>query len=92
MPHRLNEFRAKIQFITFAAMPSMIYRACQATGTVSQTRYCQEAVCERLSRDLGVPLDELLVRLPAPRGKAAALLEPSGGPRIGPGNTVEEVR
>lgn len=92
MPFRLDRFTGKIQFVTFAAMPSMIYQACKATGTVSQTRYCQEAVCEKLSRDLGVPLGELLAKLPPPRGKAATLMMPPGGPRIGPANTIEEVR
>jgi hypothetical protein len=81
LPFRLDRFTAKIQFVTFAAMPSMIHRACQATGTVSQTRYCQEAVAEKLSRDLDIPLADLMARLPAPRGKAAALLPPPGGAR-----------
>lgn len=92
MPFRLDQFRTKVQFITFAGMPNMIYRACQRTSTVSQTRYIQEAVCEKLARDLDEPLDHLLARLPEPRGHAAALLEPTGGPRIGPGNTVEHVK
>lgn len=73
MPFRLDGHRAKIQFITFAAMPNMIYRAAQRTGTVSNTRYIQEAVCERLSRDLGIPLSELIDRLPPPRGAASVL-------------------
>ena len=90
MPHRLNEWRAKIQFITFAAMPSMIHEACVKTGTVSQTRYVQEAVCEKLARDLGQPVENLLARLPEPRGKAAALLP--APVRVGPANTSEVVR
>lgn len=92
MPHRLNQFRAKLQFVSFAAMPNMIYQACKATGTVSQTRYVQEAVCEKLARDLDIPVDHLYARLPAPRGPASALLVPPTGHRIGPANTVEEVR
>jgi hypothetical protein len=92
LPFRLDRFTAKIQFVTFSKMPAMIYRACQTTGTVSQTRYCQVAVCEKLSKDLDVPLGELLAMLPPPRGKAAALLTPPGGPRIGPANTDETVR
>lgn len=73
MPHRLNEFRAKIQFVTSARMPSLIHRACLITGTPSNTRYIQEALCERLSRDTGIPLDDLLSELPPPRGPAALL-------------------
>lgn len=73
MPFRLNEFRAKVQFITSAQMPSLVYRACLKTGVPSNTRYYQEAVCERLSRDLGVPLEELLDSLPPTRGNAAVL-------------------
>jgi hypothetical protein len=80
MPFRLDQFKAKVAFVTFAAMPSMVYKACEATGTVSLTRYYQEAVCEKLSRDLNVPLDHLLARLPPPRGKAATLLTPPSGP------------
>lgn len=73
MPFRLDEFRAKIQFMTSASMPHNVYKACLKTGTPSNTRYLQEAVCERLSRDLGIPLDDLLAELPPPRGMAAVL-------------------
>ena len=73
MPFRLDEFRSKIQFVTSASMPSRIYKACLATGTGSNTRYIQEAVCERLSRDLGIPLDDLLAELPPSRTMAATL-------------------
>lgn len=112
MPFRLDPerfpFRAKIQFTTSASMPSRIYKACVATGVVSNTRYCQEAVCEKLSRDLGIPLEDLLAELPAPRGPSAHLYDPAEGTmargrsvtedqtggtvRVGPANTVEEVR
>lgn len=92
IPHRLNKFRVKIQFVTFAGMPSMIYKACLATGTVSQTRYIQVAVCEKLARDLNMRLDDLLVMLPAPRGPATMLLPTKGKPRIGPANTIETVK
>jgi hypothetical protein len=63
--------RAVISFITFARMPSVVYHACVKTGTVSNTRYIQEAVCEKLSRDLGIPIADLLAELPPPRGPAA---------------------
>lgn len=91
MPHRLTPFTTKIQWITFAGMPMLIYRACKQTKVVSQTRYVQVAVCEKLSHDLDIPLEDLLARLPDPRGPARALLYRRDGPGIGPANTVEEV-
>jgi hypothetical protein len=91
MPHRLDEFRAKIQFVTNTEMPSDIYEACKRTGVVSQTRYCQEAVARQLSQDLDIPLDDLLARLPEPRGKAATMLSSVAVPRIGPSGSFEEV-
>lgn len=75
-PWRLDEFRAKVSFTTSARMPSLVYRACLATDTVSNTRYYQEAVCERLSRDLGVSLEELLSELPPARGPSGHLFDP----------------
>ncbi len=110
MPFRLEPQgfpnRTKIQFTTNAAMPHQIYRACLATGIVSNTVYCQRALAEALSRDLGIPLDDLLAALPTPRGPGKHLFNPddglmrrsviddqSGGVvRVGPANTVEDVR
>jgi hypothetical protein len=92
MPFRLNEFRAKIQFITSARMPSLIYKACIATDTVSNTVYIQHAVCRRLSEDLGIPLQELLDELPTPRGLAGTRFDASRRPLPGPGNTIEQVK
>lgn len=92
MPHRINEFRAKIQFITFAAMPSMISEACQKGFAISNTVYVQHAVCEALSRDLGIPLDHLLAKLPEPRGKAAVPFGADRKPMWGPANTIETVK
>jgi hypothetical protein len=88
VPFRLDDFRARAQFVTFAEMPSMVYEACQATDTPSLTRYYQEAVCEKLARDLHTPLDDLLAMLPEPRTSAKVLLKP----RNGPFQTVETVR
>jgi len=85
MPHRLNEFRAKIQFVTSAEMPSLIYRACTETGCESNTVYIQRAVCEALARDLDMPLDTLLSALPPPRSRAAMLMGPDR-------RTAEEVK
>lgn len=77
MTFRLDEFRAKIQFTTSAQMPSLIHKACLATGVVSNTVYCQYALCEALARDLGVPLEDLLAQLPRPRGPAAHVYDPA---------------
>jgi len=92
MPHRLNEFRAKIQFVTSARTPSLIYKAVVKTGKVSNSVYIQHAVCEALSRDLGIPLQELLDELPPPRGKAACPFCADRQPRPGAANTIEEVK
>ena len=95
MPFRLNEYRAKIQFITSARMPSLIYKACLKTGTVSNTVYIQHAVCEALARDLDIPLDDLLAELPPHRGMSATLFgeDRRPNPRLpGPANTIEQVR
>ena len=107
MPFRLSAWRAKIQFTTSAEMPSMIYQACKATGTVSGTVYCQHALAHALARDLDLPVELILEGLPPPRGPAAHLydpeqhtmarhpvtVDPSGGVDwIGPANTDEEVR
>lgn len=94
MPFRLgpeHPYRAKIQFITAASMPNRIYEACLATGTVSNTRYCQEALCEKLARDLNLPVQNLLDELPPPRGAAS---HPIARTTVfpGPANTIEEVR
>lgn len=82
-PFRLDaaqtgEFRAKIQFTTAAWMPWQIYQACKATGILSNTRYCQLAVCEKLARDLDLDLDELIAKLPKARTSAAHLFDPAG--------------
>lgn len=84
-PFRLDEFRAKVQFITSAEMPNMIYRARQVRGLPSNTVYIQHAVAEALSRDLGIPLPRLLDALPTPRGLAA------NDSRFYPAETVEDV-
>jgi len=74
MPYRdLGDFKAKIQFVTSARTPSLIYKAVQKVGVQSNTVYIQRAVAEALSRDLGIPLQELLDELPEPKGKAAVL-------------------
>ena len=102
MTFRLDQFpdRCKIQFVANNALPSMIYRACLATGTTSNTVYIQHAVCEALARDLDLDLAALLDALPPPRGPANHLFDPDPTHPmdrytrqfIGPANTVEEVR
>jgi hypothetical protein len=71
MPFRLNDLRAKIQFVAPASFPNLIYQACLATDTVSNTRYLQEALCDALARDLGLDRDDLMEQLPTPWGPAA---------------------
>ena len=95
MPYRNLDVFAKIQFSTSARMPSLIYKACIKTETVSNTAYIQRAVCEALSRDLGIPLEDLVSELPPSRSRAATLFGGDRKPRrhlAGPSNTVEEVR
>lgn len=70
MPFRLDEQRAKIQFVTSAETPSLVYQAAKRTGKVSNTVYLQHVVAEALSRDLGIPLQDLLDHLPEPKGLA----------------------
>lgn len=82
MPFRLDaakygEFRAKIQFTTSAWMPYKIYEACLRTGILSNTRYCQLALCEKLARDLDEDVDKLIADLPTARGVAAKLWNPA---------------
>lgn len=67
MPHRVDEFRAVMHFMTFARMPSLVRKAAAKKGMPSNTVYVQHAVCEALARDLGLPLQELLDELPANR-------------------------
>lgn len=95
---RLRPGTVKVQFATSREMPYMIYRACLATDTVSNTAYIQRAVAEALSRDLGIPVEEILQNIPPNRGPALHLFDPADQkqvrykPRVGPGNTIEEVR
>lgn len=96
MPFRLDPDlypnRTKIQFTTYARMPTDIYKACVATGVVSNTVYVQHAVCEALARDLDIPLDELLDELPTPRTRAKTRFTTARASLVGPANTIEDVR
>lgn len=77
-PDQYGEFRAKMQFTTAAWMPHRVYEACKATGILSNTRYCQIALCEKLAKDLDLDLDDLLAALPKARSSAAHLWSPDG--------------
>jgi hypothetical protein len=89
MPYRLNEHRAKVQFLASARIPSLLYRASVATGLPSNTVYVQRAVCEALARDLDLDLDELIAEQPPSRGRQGEFRDHR---LTGPGNTIESVR
>lgn len=88
MPFRLTPERAKIQFLTSARLPSLIYKAADATGLPSNTAYIQRAVCEALARDLDLPIAELLDEQPPVRTQSGQL---RGHRHTGPSNTIEQV-
>lgn len=93
MPFRLDEFRAKMQFITSARMPHLVYRAAIKTGKPSNTVYIQHVLCEALARDLGLDLDELLDELPPPQGPTKSQVHAIHRRRLtGPAGAVQEVR
>lgn len=93
-----GEYRSTVRFIAAAWLPNLVYRACVATGIPSNTAYMRNAVCEALARDLGLDLQSLLDAQPVPRTASKQLRvsireHQSGGvARIGPTNSVEEVR
>jgi hypothetical protein len=90
MPWRFTANRARIDFMTSAAMPSQIYKAAKAKGFFSNTHYIQVALCEALARDLDMPLEELIAALPPHRGQERGFVQKYPA-RVGPKNTVEEV-
>jgi hypothetical protein len=95
MPFATNEFRTTVKFATMARMPSLIYQACLNTLTPSNTRYIQEALCMRLSKDLGIPYESLLAELPPTRTNSAALFDGNRKAVVRPyigSQTNEEVR
>jgi hypothetical protein len=97
MPFRdYNTLYTCIQFRCNTEMPSMIYDACVATDTVSQTVYIQKAVVAALARDLDIPEATLLHMLPSPLSRAKHLFNPhqlrKNPRRIGSANTIEDVR
>lgn len=89
MPFRLNEFRAKVQFLTCAEMPSLIYKAAQKTNVQSNTVYLQRAVAAALARDLDLDYDELIAKMPPSRTTNGSFNDHR---HVGPANTIESVR
>lgn len=95
-------------FINFRCgdvFPSLIYKACLATDTLSNTAYIQDALCEALARDLNIPIEDLKAQMPPRRTRSAHLYDPDkdsykrissdnscGVARPGAGNTTEEVK
>lgn len=79
MPMKVDEVRGKVQFATSAEMPWLIYQACLATGTRSNTAYLQRVVSEALARDLGIPVETILERIPTLHGPAGHLFDPREG-------------
>lgn len=75
MPFRLNEFRAKVQFMSFSRMPGLITQAAKKRGYVSNTQYINMVLCAALSRDLGLDEGELIAELPPPTSAAAHFLK-----------------
>ena len=96
MPFRLNEHRTTIKIITFAQMPSLIYKACISSGCPSNTRYIQEAICEKLARDGIEPLESLKAKLPPTRTNSAVLFngqnKTANGRRYVGSKNIEEVK
>lgn len=88
-----DEYKGKIQFVTSAEMPYLIYRACVEKGFRSITAYCQHAVIDALVRDLGLDRDTLVSRLPVPRTSTMSLMDPShpNSQRI-QGGVIQEVK
>ena len=78
MPFRLNDETAKIQFVTSAETPHLIYRACLATDTGSNTAWLQRAVAKALAADLGLDEAELLGHLPDTSGSGYYLRHRQG--------------
>jgi hypothetical protein len=91
----LYEPKTRIQFVTFTQMPNLVYQACQATGTLSNTIYIQHAVCEALARDLDLDLEESLAMLPPGRVGSDQLRNGfgrKGSDLISGLGTIEEVK
>jgi len=103
MPERgYGELFTAIHFRCNNEMPMMVYRACVATNTISNTRYIQEAVVARLAKDLGYDEQALIDLLPPSKTKSRHIWHPTENSkypnrikdydeRIGGIKTVEDV-
>jgi len=91
VPFRLAEHyptpRVRMQFVTSAEMPYLIYSARLATGYDSATKYIQHRLCEAIADDLGLDLDTLVSRLPPGRAHDQSRPIP-----LRHGRTDEEIR
>jgi len=67
-PDRYGVERAKVQFVTSRSMKAQVHREVLRLGLPSDTRWYQEAACEKLARDTGVDLQTLLDALPTKGG------------------------
>lgn len=75
MPHRLNDFRARIQIVTSSRSPALVRRAAKKRGFASSTHYLQHVILEAVARDLELDnLDELKAELPPNRADLMARL------------------
>jgi len=84
-------------FINFRCgdgFPSLIYQACLNTGTLSNTAYIQDALCEALARDLGMSVEDLKAQMPPRRTRSLHLYNPDrdGYKRIGQDNSCGVAR
>jgi hypothetical protein len=81
-----------MQFVVPARFPNLVYKAAKKRGVVSNTRYLQEALCAALARDLDIPIEQLLLELPPPRGAATRLRKRGKIPDRGRDYVIETVR
>lgn len=56
--------KRRLEFAVSDRTPHLARKAATKLGYPSMTTYMQRVVCEALSRDLGIPLEELLAELP----------------------------
>ena len=97
MPFRgYGETSVKVQFATSLRAPSLLRRAAEKTGCLSSTEYLQRIMVEALSRDLDLPIEELVAELPRGRRDLTTLFGDGQKARANPmrpgqGNTVERL-
>lgn len=72
-PFRLNEFRAKIQFVTSAETPSLIAKAAAKRDLSSNTEWLQHTIAAALAKELDLDLQQRMERLPPNRATPTIL-------------------